>query len=331
MYEFIVLLRALAAIVITNAHYEEIYPISIIANGGLLGDVIFFAVSGFCLYNIKISFIKWYKKRILRIYPAVWIITIVYIGLGFYKANTIGEIIRLLIYPTYYHFVASIIILYVIYYIMIYIATKLDLEMIKALRMILGCVLTIHCLLYIFVYDKSYYHIDSVYEPMIRFLFLEAMLLGAIVHEKMNRHKIELKYGYIVGIVITFVIYFGFKIALTRNNTIALYQILNQAVLLLLLRFILLLTASFEEKIRVIPEKIYCCIQYLSKITLEIYLVQYALIPRLNIGIFPINFISVSVGIVLVASILHFVVGKIQILVNHCGKVICVKKMEWRK
>ena len=32
MFQFIVLLRAISAIVITNAHYENIYPLSIIAN-----------------------------------------------------------------------------------------------------------------------------------------------------------------------------------------------------------------------------------------------------------------------------------------------------------
>lgn len=43
MIFFIVFLRFLAACLITNAHYTGgIYPTEIIANGGLLGDVIFF-------------------------------------------------------------------------------------------------------------------------------------------------------------------------------------------------------------------------------------------------------------------------------------------------
>ena len=41
-FYFITLLRALATIIITNAHYTGIYPSDIIANGGLLGDVLFF-------------------------------------------------------------------------------------------------------------------------------------------------------------------------------------------------------------------------------------------------------------------------------------------------
>ena len=53
MIFFITFLRALAACIITNAHYTGIYPTDMIANGGLIGDVLFFSVSGFCLYNVK--------------------------------------------------------------------------------------------------------------------------------------------------------------------------------------------------------------------------------------------------------------------------------------
>ena len=41
MIFFITLLRCVAACLITNAHYTGIYPSDIIANGGLLGDVLF--------------------------------------------------------------------------------------------------------------------------------------------------------------------------------------------------------------------------------------------------------------------------------------------------
>ena len=79
MIFFITVLRALAACIITNSHYVGVYPTDLIANGGLFGDVIFFAVSGFCLTNVKNSFPKWYGKRLVRVFPAVFIISIIYI------------------------------------------------------------------------------------------------------------------------------------------------------------------------------------------------------------------------------------------------------------
>lgn len=76
MFHFIVLIRALAAMIITNAHYTGVYPTDLIANGGLLGDVLFFAVSGFCLASTNGSFGKWYLKRFFRIYIPTWVMTL---------------------------------------------------------------------------------------------------------------------------------------------------------------------------------------------------------------------------------------------------------------
>lgn len=112
MIEYATFLRAVAAILITNSHYTGVYPLEIFASGGLLGDVLFFALSGFVLANISEDFINWYKKRLIRIYPSIWIITIAYIALGFYTFED-WTIISYLLYPTYYHFIASIVILYI--------------------------------------------------------------------------------------------------------------------------------------------------------------------------------------------------------------------------
>src|SRR4051794_5272276 len=116
MIFFITVVRAVAAILITNSHYGNVYPTQILSNGGLLGDVLFFLISGFCLVNFKQSFLAWYRKRIIRIFPAVWIITSVYILFGLYTFNG-WTIIGYYIYPPYYPFVASIIIIYIFFYI----------------------------------------------------------------------------------------------------------------------------------------------------------------------------------------------------------------------
>lgn len=46
MIFFITVLRALAACLITNVHYTGIYPIEIVANDGLIGDVLFLQFQG---------------------------------------------------------------------------------------------------------------------------------------------------------------------------------------------------------------------------------------------------------------------------------------------
>lgn len=59
MYFFITTLKALASILITNSHYANIWPVPSMAAGGLLGDILFFAVSGYALANIRFG--EFYK------------------------------------------------------------------------------------------------------------------------------------------------------------------------------------------------------------------------------------------------------------------------------
>ena len=112
---FVTVLRALAACIITNAHYTGVYPTDLIANGGLLGDVMFFAVSGFCFAKVKEPFPKWYVKRLVRILPVVWLITAIYGIVGLFEIEfTFKGVLSAFIYPTRYHFISSILIIYTV-------------------------------------------------------------------------------------------------------------------------------------------------------------------------------------------------------------------------
>lgn len=192
---FIVLIRALAAIVITNSHYTGVYPTNLIANGGLLGDVLFFAVSGYCLANSKGSFGRWYLRRFVRVYIPAWVITLIYMALGAYVVTGWQDIVDFFIWPTHWHFVASIILLYVPLFFM---SKYVEMNSRNYWR-ISGILMLVQLLLYMLIYDKSYYHIDKVREPMIEFLFFQAMLLGLHFRwksvngeEAKNLHVLEL-------------------------------------------------------------------------------------------------------------------------------------------
>ena len=231
MIFFITVLRALAACIITNSHYVGVYPTDLIANGGLFGDVIFFAVSGFCLTNVKNSFPKWYAKRLVRVFPGVLIISAVYILLGIHTMEpTFSGVISSFIYPTGYHFVASIITLYIPFYFVMKIQ-----KLRENIPVVAGVTALIWLIIYVFIYDKSYYHIDTVREPMIRFLFFFAMLLGA--YFKLNMEKYRNKKSIISWILlpVLFVTYFVSKLIFGRVSSIANLQIVNQFVLFALL------------------------------------------------------------------------------------------------
>lgn len=53
MFEFIIYLKALATMLITNSHFDTIYPISQLSMGGSIGNSIFFWYLGIVLRILK--------------------------------------------------------------------------------------------------------------------------------------------------------------------------------------------------------------------------------------------------------------------------------------
>ena len=312
MLYFVYLLRILGAILITNSHYEAIYPYSVIANGGLLGDVLFFAVSGFCLYPLRKSFFRWYGKRLKRIYPLVWIITLVYLLLGFYEAHSFIGYVKLLLYPTYYHFVASILVLYLVYYPVARWIQAGEERGNRRLSIVLSTLAAVYFALYFTVYDRSYYHIDTVREPMIEFLYFASMLIGVYFRRNQERYVEKTSPWSWICAVLLFAAYFASKTGFSRGMISSQLQFVNQVILLLLLFCLIRGFSGLEDRICRLPEKPRKLMVYVAGFAFEIYLVQYELIPRLNIGPFPANFLLVSLGILLSALILHIVHDQIM-------------------
>ncbi|MEL7568505.1 MAG: acyltransferase family protein [Clostridiaceae bacterium] len=302
MIEYATFLRALAAILITNSHYTGVYPINIIASGGLLGDVMFFALSGFVLVNIKGNFVDWYKKRLIRIYPSIWIITLVYIVLGFYTFEN-WSIGSYFLYPTYYHFIASIVILYIPYYLIAkndYLRNRVPLVMLS--------IFIIQLVIYLFFYDKTYYHIDTVREPMIRFLFFQSMLMGLYFRINHTKYVNNKNISDWIFLTIVLVVYFGAKIVFVRIEEISQFQIINQVTLFISLYFMFKCFAGIDEQLVKLPRILKTPVAFLAKITLQIYAVQYVIIPKFAHVVFPLNWLLITTSIVIVAYIL-FLVG----------------------
>ena len=307
MLYFVYLLRILGAILITNSHYEAIYPYSVIANGGLLGDVLFFAVSGFCLYPIRTAFPQWYGRRLKRIYPLVWIITIVYLLLGFYEAQSFQAYIKLLLYPTYYHFVASILVLYLVYYPVANLIQAGEANGNRRFGIVLTALAVLYFTIYFTLYDRSYYHIDTVREPMIEFLYFSAMMVGLYFRRYRERYVGKPGPWAWVAAFVLFLAYFASKIGFSRGILSSQLQFANQVILLLLLLCLFRGFIGLEDRLARAPERQRKGMKFVASFAFEIYLVQYMLIPRLNIGPFPVNFLLVSAGIFLSALALHII------------------------
>lgn len=90
------ILKFIACIAITNSHFDIVYgPLSPIATGGAIGDILFFFASGFTIFlsnREKESFFDYYKRRINRIYPTIFAWALMR-GLIFNRDNTFIDVL----------------------------------------------------------------------------------------------------------------------------------------------------------------------------------------------------------------------------------------------
>lgn len=163
------------------------------------------------------------------------------------------------------------------------------------------------------IYEKSYYHIDVVREPMIRFLFMESMLLGAYFKQCGEAMTTRFRAKYLWGTVICFVLYFASKIVFSRYSLMSYFQILNWFAIFALLYYFFALFASLEKKYQKSPKWFKVITSYLAAITLEIYVVQYVIIDLIRpILPFPLNWIVLTTSILVAATVLHYTCGFIM-------------------
>jgi len=94
----------------------------------------------------------------------------------------------------------------------------------------------------------------------------------------------------------------------SKRAAFSAYQIINQYILLMLLTGIFVCVASVSSKLDKLPDFIKKVINYLAKITLEVYVVQVVIIERFRGLKFPINWIVITAIVIIGASLLHFVI-----------------------
>lgn len=303
MFHFVYWLKAFATMFITNSHYGEIWPISAMAMGGHLGNCLFFMLSGFCMYNIRESFPRWYAKRILRIYPALWIVATVDFLVGRNSAHGIMAYIHCYIWPTWYHFISSIMLLYVGFYVVRRVQKKWNIRTVW----FLGSLFTVFLILYFTVYDRSYYHIDDVLETWVRFQFFASMLVGILLREQYDRIKNTLHLHHVARVFGLIIAYFAVKILIGRKGFFVHGQCILPILQVLLVADMGLLAVKLEKQnfFARMPNWLNRGAKFLSGLTLEIYLGQLLIFHWFQNLPFPIDFILVTTLIVAYAWIVH--------------------------
>lgn len=212
----------IASLLILNSHLEGVYPFSWMAADGLIGNVLFFVLSGYGLmvsqskhpYNLS----KFLRRRIIRIYPSLWIVMVLawLTGLLMLQGDR-SYLLKVFVWPTEYGFIAHILPFYVVGW-----CLARSNHTIK--RMTYWGSLAIW-LLATFVCTTSLHDATSValgsmplYWWSAYFLF--SFLTGSRLSEESNRNFQETNI-WITGakILTIFIVYVGLKFAFYRTST----------------------------------------------------------------------------------------------------------------
>ena len=285
-------IKFFAAFLITNSHMEALYPqnMTFFATGGAIGDALFFFCSGFTLFLKPMGrFDSWYKKRINRIYPTVFVRAILF-ALLFNIHNDVNH--------TIIHgggwFVSCIMIYYVVAYI-------IDKFMSNHLHLSFGIASIISIIAY-FIWDKpeNYTMYGHTYLKWVFFFLF--MLFGAIVGKKPRTISGRKSLLFLFLCVIT---YYAIVIPSQRYDNINDLQLLSLVPLLGITYFTYSLFNCSNARQLFNKKFVNTIVMFIGGLCLEIYLIQNPLL-KINLGIpYPVNYIVMFIMIIVGAYILR--------------------------
>lgn len=315
-FYFIDYLKAFAAILVINSHFDSLYPISEFATGGAIGNALFFAVSGFCLLPIKKKFGGWYIEKVIKLYVPTVIMTIILIIQDPHSIS-LSNAFFTLIWPTRFWFIGAIILFYLLFYLMKKVTKNWHFALVF---LVLSASYFIY---YFMLLDTSEWVIESgnIYTVggFFRLIYyFAAMMIGKYFRLNVDKPRKHISI-YVSCIIFGGVSLYFVKFLMNKNNNLMHLQFLNQFSVLIFVIGIFLFGLSIETHIAGNNSIIYKVFKKIGALTLYLYIVQF---PCIHFGErfgFPVNALIALVLIGVSAILLQKISGA---LINFSKKKI---------
>lgn len=299
---YITCLRFLACLLILNSHCRDIYPYYFLALGGGHGNAIFFALSGFCLADIKIDFTAWIRKRLLRILPVTFFVLIT--GILF---NVLTDQVplnaRTIFYDVLnrYWFVWAIIIYYVVFYLVIHYGNA------KGTIACLSLFVICYAFLYAIMYTKDSFFIELEGFSFFKvYFYFGVMLLGGLLrlmNERIDRFVERANTFILLSLVLASTIIWVCEYAcMFVFHKMFLFQCVIHVSIFSFSAFIILLAKKMDRYIDDKKKSYICLISPIAECTLEVYLVQVTFKSVAMFFVFPVNWLLFVVGAIVLGK-----------------------------
>lgn len=313
---------------IVNSHLEDLYPARWMAADGLIGQCIFFFLAGYGMAKSfskqEQSFLKYYSRRISRIYPALIpaVLFLVYIPKRGWENWGIAHYLREFAAPKEFGFIQFIMVYYLGMWLLFRFKKKILATGIAMVLCMLACLI-------IFVLDpirKIYTGttIGNINGLFYWFFFGLMTLMGCFIGldcQKKAQCNLISRIFY-VGLI--FVIYVGLKLALYKGWQIPYLEWYISSCYILLFALMLPFTyllfdiLAHDNLIRYIGEikwlSLTCAI--LSGATLEIYITHGIAVGAVKPIKFPLNLIVYYPIMLVIGCITKLISDKLRSLMH---------------
>lgn len=316
-YGFVDVLKCIAILLILNSHFDSLYPIPALGTGGSLGNGLFFAVSGFCLWPVNGRFTRWMWKRVKRLYVPTILMTGVLLLTTSRGLLRLPNVFFVFVWPTMFWFVGGITLFYILYYILRDVKSK---KQFVALFSVLAVMYIIGYLLL----DTSVWTIesgwvigdslDNFWVGSFKLIYNFAMMMmGKYVRLHITDAQRPSARMAIFGVGGGILSLYLVKYLMNRFPPLMHFQFLNQLSVIWFVLSMMLLGVGLEWQGWFLKEnRLIRVMKNLSAMSLEIYVVQGTMIGIASRFTFPINIVVAVALTISGAAVLH----KLTILIN---------------
>lgn len=308
-------MRFVAIVCIANSHLDALYPITLLATGGSIGNALFFMLSGYGLFlsaNIQDKpFLSWYKRRILRIYPSTWLASILMIIVAQSAWRTLDffDYVRLFVWPTDYWFIGALMIFYVMFY-FIWQRQNYKYFLVGIL------ILVVPYLFFYFTFvDLSYYSIEG--PSFFKWIFyLQTMFFGGYLAGG-GRFGTSNFFKDGSALVLFIGLYYGILFLMSRFGGWQ-FQVITHLLIFPILFFFLRFAESKEITALMQSKYLGTGMSLMAVLTLEIYLLHgyVRAFPFVLKTIFPLNIVVFWIVTIALAFVLNRVAGLMRKMVD---------------